>query len=70
MFAETTPELPTRPVALRTGFPGGASGKEPMRHKRRGFYPWVGKIPPEEEMTTHSSILAWEIPRAEEPGGL
>ena len=69
-FAETTPELPTRPVALRTGFPGGASGKEPMRHKRRGFYPWVGKIPPEEEMTTHSSILAWEIPRAEEPGGL
>ena len=24
----------------------------------------------EEEMTTHSSILAWEIPRVEEPGGL
>ena len=22
------------------------------------------------EMATHSSILAWEIPRAEEPGGL
>ena len=21
-------------------------------------------------MTTHSSILAWEIPRTEEPGGL
>ena len=26
--------------------------------------------PLEEEMATHSSILAWEIPRAEEPGGL
>ena len=30
-------------------FPGGASGKEPAcqwsRHKRRGFDPWVGKIP-------------------------
>ena len=26
--------------------------------------------PLEEEMTTHSSILAWKIPRAEEPGGL
>ena len=26
--------------------------------------------PLEEEMTTHSSILAWEIPRTEEPGGL
>ena len=24
----------------------------------------------EEEMATHSSILAWEIPWAEEPGGL
>ena len=23
-----------------------------------------------EEMATHSSILAWEIPRTEEPGGL
>ena len=26
--------------------------------------------PLEEEMTTHSSILAWEIPWAEEPGRL
>ena len=25
---------------------------------------------PEKEMATHSSILAWEIPRTEEPGGL
>ena len=25
--------------------------------------------PLEEEMTTHSSILAWEIPWTEEPGG-
>ena len=24
----------------------------------------------EEEMTTHSSLLAWRIPRPEEPGGL
>ena len=24
----------------------------------------------EEEMTTHSSILAWEMPWTEEPGGL
>ena len=26
--------------------------------------------PLEEEMATHSSILPWEIPRTEEPGGL
>ena len=24
----------------------------------------------EKEMTTHSSVLAWKIPWAEEPGGL
>ena len=28
------------------------------------------KDPLEEEMATHSSILAWRIPRTEEPGGL
>ena len=26
--------------------------------------------PLEKEMETHSGILAWEIPRTEEPGGL
>ena len=26
--------------------------------------------PLEKEMATHSSILAWKIPRIEEPGGL
>ena len=26
--------------------------------------------PLEEEMATHSSILAWKIPRMEDPGGL
>ena len=28
------------------------------------------KDPLEKEMATHSSILAWEIPLIEEPGGL
>ena len=27
-------------------------------------------LPPEKGMATHSSILAWEIPWTEEPGGL
>ena len=35
-----------------------------------GFDPWVGKIPLEKEMATHSRTLAWEIPWTEEPGGL
>ena len=29
-----------------------------------------GEDPLEEEMATHSSILAWEIPWTEKPGGL
>ena len=35
---------------------------------------WVQSLgredPLEEEMATHSSILAWKIPWTEEPGGL
>ena len=35
---------------------------------------WVQSLgledPLEKEMATHSSILAWEIPQTEEPGGL
>ena len=35
---------------------------------------WVRSLgwedPLEKEMATYSSILAWDIPRAEEPGGL
>ena len=30
---------------------------------------WIEKIPLEEDMATYSSILVWEIPRTEEPGG-
>ena len=30
----------------------------------------MGEDPVEEEMAVHSSILAWEIPWSEEPGGL
>ena len=41
-----------------------------LQCRRSGFDPWVGKIPLEKEMATHSSILAWRIPWMEEPGGL
>ena len=34
-----------------------------------GSIPGLGRSL-EKEMTIHSSILAWEIPRTEEPGGL
>ena len=55
-------------------FLGGTRGKEPIcqwrRCKRWGFDPWVRKIPLEKGMAIHSSILAWRIPRTEEPGRL
>ena len=35
-----------------------------------GFHHWVWEDPPEEEMATRCSILAWEIPWTEDPGGL
>ena len=54
------------------GFPGGARGKEPTCQCRRcnacGFNPRVGKIP--WRRATHSSVLAWRIPRTEDSGGL
>ena len=55
-------------------FPGGASGKEVPASARdirdTGFSPGSGRSHGEKEMATHSSILAWEIPRTEDPGGL
>ena len=55
------------------GFPRRCSGKESAcqcrRHRRDGFD--LGQEDPlEKGMATHSSILAWEIPWTEEPGGL
>ena len=38
--------------------------------KASEVFPSIRKIPLEEEMATHSSILAWRIPWTEEPGGL
>ena len=42
-----------------------------MQEVRETLVPSLGgEDPLEEEMATHSSILAWEIPWTEEPGGL
>ena len=51
--------------------PQWLSGKEsalPMQEIRVCSLGW--EDPLEEEMTTHSRYLAWEIPWTEEPGGL
>ena len=58
---------------LGTGFPGGSVVKNPsaMQETREMWVRSLGQEKPlEEEMAPHSSILAWEIPWTEEPGGL
>ena len=53
------------------GFPGGSVGKNPPANAGdAGLIHGSGRPPLEKEMATHSSILAWEIPWTEEPGGL
>ena len=53
--------------------PGGASGKEPAcqfrRHRGVGLIPGLGSSL-EEDMATHSSILARRMPWTEGPGRL
>ena len=52
-----------------SNFPGGSVVKNPPATQEM----WVRSLgqedPLEKEMATHSSILAWRIPRTEEPGG-
>ena len=56
---------------LFSGLPRWLSGKESTcQYKRCEFDPWGWEDSLEKEMATHSSILAWEIPWTEEPGGL
>ena len=55
----------------RIGLSRWLSGKESTCQSRRLQVPSLGQEDPlEEEMATNSSILAWEIPWIEEPGGL
>ena len=53
---------------MDVGFPGGSDGKESTCNAGdSGLIPgW--EDPLGKEMATHSSILAWRIPWAEEPG--
>ena len=55
---------------LSLPFPGGTSVKNPPAVQEMRVLSLGGEDPLEEERTTHSSILAWEIPCTEEPGGL
>ena len=61
------------PRAEFEGFPGGSVVKNslPMQETQQTGLPSLDlEDSLEEEMATHSSILAWRIPWTEEPGGL
>ena len=51
-------------------FPGDSVVKNPSTNAEIRVQSLGQEDPLEKEMATHSSILAWEIPWAEEPGGL
>ena len=57
-------------ASLVAGFPCGSAGKESACSvgDQVQSLGWGDLL--EEGMATHSSILAWRIPRPEEPGGL
>ena len=52
------------------GLPGGTVVKKSCQFRRCSFDSWVGKIPLEQKMASHSSIHAWTIPWTEKSGGL
>ena len=66
LFGEPSDQLGASPVAQevkkKSTCNAGDIGDE-------GSIPGLGRSP-EEEIETHSSILAWVIPWTEEPGGL
>ena len=57
-------------VALRRGFPGGSAVKNLPSIQETQAQALSQEDSLEEDMATHSSILAWRIPWTEEPGGL
>ena len=52
------------------GFPGGSVIKNLPAKQETWVQSPSQEDPLEKEVATHPSILAWEIPWAEEPGGL
>ena len=58
-------------LALQWGFPRGSAVKS-LLALQEPQETWVQSLgqedPPEQDMATHSSVLAWRIPGAEEPG--
>ena len=57
-------------MLICSGFSGSSDGKESARNAGDLGLVLGQEDPLEKGMATHSSIIAWRIPRIEEPGGL
>ena len=57
-------------VFCNKGFPGDAAVEKPPADAGDAVRSLGQEDPLEKEMATHSSMLAWEMPWTEEPGGL
>ena len=57
-------------LTLYHGLSDGSEVKNPLEMQEMRVKTLGQEDPLEEDMATHSSILAWEIPWTEEPGGL
>ena len=52
------------------GSPGGSDVNNLPAMQEAQVQSVIGEDPLEKGMATHSSVLAWKIPRTEKPGGL
>ena len=57
-------------VGILVGFPGGSEVEVSASNAETRVRSLGWEDPLEQEMVTHSSILAWRIPWMEKPGGL
>ena len=58
-------------IHMLTGIPSGSDGKESACNVEDTRVQSLGlEDPLEKGMATHSNILAWRVPRTEEPGRL
>ena len=57
-------------TVIEMSYPGGSAIENLTTMQETGVRSLGGEDPLEQEMATHSSILAWRIPWTEEPGGL
>ena len=68
--SETKQQQKIHTTIYKMGFPGGSVAKNSLAKQEMWVQSLGGEDSLKKEVATHSSILAWEIPWPEDPGGL